>query len=371
MLNQKLNSEISEIKNQFEHFFNLSPDPVFITRLVDEVLVDCNESFTNTYGYLKENVIGKTSLHFGLWIKPDDRNMFYSILREKGSFENFETVFQRNNKEQIDVLVSANIVNFKEVPHVICVSRNISDRKKIEKEIKDKNQELLKLNSEREKFFSIIAHDLKSPFQGLIGSSEILADQYNSLSEKEKLAFIDGIKILSRNSYLLLENLLEWTMLQTGNMSFNKEFFNLLVELHPTLSLLKQTASNKNIELNYEIDNMLFINADKIMLSTIIRNLVSNSIKFTNRNGLINLIVEKVDHSIKFSIIDNGIGIEKENLDKLFTLDKSYLHKGTDNEKGTGLGLILCKEMIEKHCGSIHVSSEVGKGTIFNFTLPL
>ena len=339
MLNQKLNSEISEVKNQFEHFFNLSPDPVFITRLDNEEFVDCNESFINFYGYQKENIVGSTSLNFGLWSNPDNRNMFYSILREKGSFENYETVFQKNNKEQIDVLVSANIVNFRDVPHLICVSRNISDWKRIEKEIKEKNQELLRLNSEREKFFSIIAHDLKSPFQGLIGSSEILADQYNSLSEKETLAFIDGIKNLTRNSYRLLENLLEWTMLQTGNMSFNREYFNLLVELHPTLSLLKQTASNKNIRLNYEIDNMLFISADKNMLSTIIRNLVSNSIKFTNRNGIINLTVEKVDESIKFSISDNGIGIEKENLDKLFTLDKSYLHKGTDNEKGTGLGL--------------------------------
>lgn len=370
MLNQKLNSEILEVKNQFEQFFNLSPDPVFITRLNDELFVDCNDSFTNIYGYKKENIVGNTSLHFGLWGNNDNRNMFYSIVREKGSFENYETVFQKNDKEPIDVLLSANIVKFKDVPHVICVSRNISDRKRIEKEIKDKNQELLKLNSEREKFYSIIAHDLKSPFQGLIGSSEILAEQYNSLSEKEKLSFIDGIKNLSRNSYRLLENLLEWTMLQTGNMSFTLEHFNLLVELHPTISLLKQTASNKEIEFNYEIDNMLFISADKNMLSTIIRNLVSNSIKFTNRNGKINLTVEKIDGSIKFSVSDNGIGMEKEILDKLFTLDKSYRNKGTENEKGTGLGLLLCKEMIERHGGNISVNSESEKGTTFYFTLP-
>ncbi len=370
MLNQKLNFEISELKNQFEQFFHLSPDPVFITRLNDEVFVDCNDSFTTTYGYKKENIVGSTSLHFGLWSNPENRKMFYSNLREKGSFENYETIFQRKDKEQIDVLVSANIVNFNDVPHVICVSRNISERKKIEKEIKDKNEELLRLNSEREKFYSIIAHDLKSPFQGLIGSSEILSEQYNSLSEKEKLSFIQGIKNLSQNSYRLLENLLEWTMLQTGNMSFTPEYFNLLVELHPTLSLLKQTALNKEIELNYEINNMLFISADKNMLFTIIRNLISNSVKFTNRNGKINFTVEKIDNSIKFSISDNGIGIEKDDMEKLFTIDKNHLHMGTNNEKGTGLGLLLCKEMIERHGGNIYVNSEIGKGTTFYFTLP-
>lgn len=370
MLNQKLNSEISEVKNQFEQFFHLNPDAVFIVRLDNEIIVDCNKGFTDNYGYDKYFAVGKSSIELGLWKNLQERAAFFSKLREHGSFQNYETVFCKNDGENVYILLSANIISIKDLPHIICVTKNITDRKKDEQEIKLKNEKLLMLNSEREKFYSIIAHDLKSPFQGLIGSSDILFEQYDSLTEKEKLSFINNIKNLSRNSYKLLENLLEWTMLQTGAFSYDPDYFNLLVELHPTISLLKQTAAGKNIAFDYEIDNMLFINADKNMISTIIRNLVSNSIKYTNNNGKVSLVVKKFENSVEFYVKDSGIGIDNESLDKLFIIDKSSRRRGTNNEEGTGLGLLLCKEMIEKHNGSFYVVSQVGKGTTFSFSIP-
>ena len=370
MLNQKLNSEISEVKNQFEQIFHLSPDPVFIIRMSDEKLVDCNEGFINLYGYKKGDVLGKTSNEIQLWKDDAERSNFFKSLREIGQFENYEVIFQKKDTEPIHVLVSANILTLKDIPHVIVVTRNITERKRTEEEIRMKNEELLRLNSEKEKFFSIIAHDLKSPFQGLIGSSEILSNEYHALSEKEKISFINGIKKQSQNSYKLLENLLEWTRIQTGTMVFNPEYFNLLVELHPTITLFKQSAQNKNIQFNYDIDNLLFVNADKNMLSTIVRNLLSNAIKFTGGNGSINLIARKLDDTVEISVSDTGIGMEKESLDKLFSIGTGNSRRGTANEEGTGLGLLLCKEMIEKHRGKINVTSYVNKGTTFSFAIP-
>ncbi|MFA7419149.1 MAG: ATP-binding protein [Melioribacteraceae bacterium] len=231
--------------------------------------------------------------------------------------------------------------------------------------------ELKEANQSKDKFFSIIAHDLKSPFQGLLGYSQILSTEYDTLSEEEKKLFISSIDELSISAYKLLENLLEWSRLQTGKMAFNPEQLNLLIELYPTLSLVKQTAWNKEIELTYSIDNSIFVQADKNMLSTIVRNLISNSIKFTKPGGLINVTSKVVDNFVELSISDTGVGMSKNDLEKLFKLDKTISTKGTANEEGTGLGLLLCKEMINQHKGKIWVESELGKGTTFFFTLPI
>ncbi len=369
LLNQKLHSEISETKNHFQQIFHLSPDAVLITRLEDEIVVDCNESFSIISGYSKEEAIGKSTAELNLWSIPEHRDKLFTSIREKGFSGNFETSFYSKDKQVLFGSVNARLITLNGMPHLISVIHNITERKKTEEEITSKNNELIRLNHEKEKFFSIIAHDLKSPFQGLIGYSEILSKEYNSLSEDEKIAFINSIEELSHSSYKLLENLLQWTRLQTGQMHFNPEYFNLNSEIHSTISLLKQTALNKNIDLIYKIDSMLFVTADKNMLSTIIRNIVSNSIKFTEKKGNIEFTAEAKGDKAVFRIKDSGIGMDEPTVAKLFSIDKSTSRKGTANEEGTGLGLLLCKEMIEKHGGSIIVESEVGKGTAFTFTL--
>lgn len=244
--------------------------------------------------------------------------------------------------------------------------------------ITEQKEELLKLNEQlreviatKDKFFSIIAHDLKSPYQGLLGYSQILSTEYETLSENEKISFIKSIEELSQNSFKLLENLLEWSRLQTGKMVFDPENFNLLLELYPTLGLLKQTALNKQIEMNYTIDNSLFVYADKNMLSTIIRNLVSNAIKFTNAGGKISVSAENKKDFVIVSVADNGVGMPKSTVDTLFNLIKTVSTRGTANEEGTGLGLTLCKEMINLHGGEIWAESQVGNGTTFYFTLKM
>lgn len=243
-------------------------------------------------------------------------------------------------------------------------------RKKNAEALEKYTADLKELNKTKDKFFSIIAHDLKSPFQGLLGYSQILTTEYETLSEEEKIFFINGIGELTNSAFRLLENLLEWSRMQTGRIAFDPETFLLNKEVSSTLLLLSQTAKNKDIALEKHIEGDISVFADKNMLTTIIRNLISNSIKFTKQEGKITLSAELIKNMVKITVADTGIGMRQEDVDKLFKLDKNFSTAGTNKEEGTGLGLLLCKEMVEKHGGRIWVESKVGEGSKFIFTVP-
>ena len=244
---------------------------------------------------------------------------------------------------------------------------NIKQKHELEK----LNEELVEVNYSKDKFFSIIAHDMKSPFQGLLGCSQMLTEDFDTLTEEEKKEVISTIHNLSLNSFRLLENLLDWSRLQTGKFEFKPEKFNVRLELSPTISLLMQTASNKGIVIENAIDETLVLNADINMIQTVIRNLVSNAIKFTKPEGNILIMAHVDQNNIRFIVADNGIGINKNKMENLFRIDKNESTTGTANEEGTGLGLLLCKEMIEMHMGKIWVKSEINKGSEFVFTIPI
>jgi len=232
------------------------------------------------------------------------------------------------------------------------------------------NLRLQELNSTKDRFFSIIAHDLKSPFLGLMGYSQILSEDYTQLQEDEKKIYIGNIHELTKSTYKLLENLLEWSRLQTGKIEFNPELCNIYEVLYQTLDLLAKTAENKRISIENLIDKNLTVKADKHMLQTVVRNLISNSVKFTKPNGHISAKTERKANNIHISIQDDGVGMNRTTINTLFRIDKTTSTKGTVNEEGTGLGLLLCKEMIELHNGKIWADSEEGKGSIFYISLP-
>ncbi|MDP2036671.1 MAG: GAF domain-containing sensor histidine kinase [Ignavibacteria bacterium] len=243
-------------------------------------------------------------------------------------------------------------------------------RKKNAEALEKYTVDLKELNKTKDKFFSIIAHDLKSPFQGLLGYSQILTTEYATLSEEEKIFFISGIGELTNSAFRLLENLLEWSRMQTGRITFDPETFQIEKEVSTTLLLLSQTAKNKDIDLEKNIEGDISVFADKNMLSTIIRNLISNSIKFTKQGGRITISAELIKDMVKITVADTGIGMRQEDVDKLFKLDKNFSTPGTNKEEGTGLGLLLCKEMVEQNGGKIWVESKVGEGSKFIFTVP-
>ena len=243
--------------------------------------------------------------------------------------------------------------------------------------IKTQNEELLKLNATKDKFFSIIAHDLKSPFNSIIGFSKILIDQTHQKKYDRVVRYADIIHQSSNIAMELLTNLMEWSQSQTGRIEFNPDEFD-LVELIKEIELLfTDLASHKSIKIRKEVPETLMVYADYEMVGTVLRNLVSNALKFTNPGGAITISVKKELHEYRVSVSDTGVGIPQDKISRLFRIDENYSTKGTQNEKGTGLGLILCKEFVEKHNGRIWVESNqkdpddiTSLGSTFYFTIP-
>ncbi|MBX2975662.1 MAG: HAMP domain-containing histidine kinase [Ignavibacteriaceae bacterium] len=254
--------------------------------------------------------------------------------------------------------------------------RVISNQQKL---LHEKNQELklyaeeLKTNLQtRDKFFSIISHDLRSPFQGFLGLTSNLAHYYQSFSEEEITTISAELNKEANNLYKLISNLLEWARMQQGAVTFNPEEFNLCKLIDSNVEMFLRGANNKEISLKNLCDKEISVFADLKMIDSVIRNLISNAIKFTNRGGTITIIVNKIeDKYVQVSVVDNGIGISKENIEKLFRIDVKVRETGTEGESSTGLGLLLCKEFVEKNNGKITVESEEGKGSKFSFTLPV
>jgi len=240
----------------------------------------------------------------------------------------------------------------------------------LEKLVEIKTSELSELNVSKDKFFSIIAHDLKNPFNTIIGFSEILTDEIHPLQPEKTKEFATIIHSSAVQTLRLLENLLEWARSQTGKILFKPVPIKLSELFNDEFSILNEMAMEKSIDLRNSFDDNLTISADLNMIKTILRNLITNAIKFTRKNGIVEVKAIIVNNQAEISVADNGIGMTDETMAKLFRLDGNLSTKGTENEKGTGLGLFLCKEFVEKHGGKIWVESEYGKGSVFKFVIP-
>ncbi len=234
------------------------------------------------------------------------------------------------------------------------------------------NHELNDLNATKDKFFSIIAHDIKSPFNAILGFSELLKENFNKWTDEKKLNTINLILNSSRSLFELLENLLQWSRSQRGIIEYNPEIIELKKTLSNIINLMKANAVSKNIKLDFTLsEDGLALFADKQMLDTILRNLISNALKFTNTGGNVQIRATKNNEFVKIEVSDDGVGIPAELIDKLFSIENNQTTPGTHNEKGTGLGLILAKDFVTKNGGIIGINSTVGKGSTFYFTLPL
>lgn len=238
-------------------------------------------------------------------------------------------------------------------------------------------EKLKELNISKDKFLSIISHDLKTPFGQFISATELILDKIGEYDISQIENLIRLLNEQAQQSYKLLENLLEWSRSQKGLIKFEPGPICIGALTDEVIDSLKQIANNKSIMVTSKIKKGLFIYADKYMLSTILRNLISNAIKFTYEHGMVTITTKYLmpkqlidDKQLEVSIADTGVGIRDEEIPKLFRIDTAYSTKGTGKESGTGLGLILCKEFVEKHGGQIWVESEPGKGSTFKFTLP-
>jgi len=242
----------------------------------------------------------------------------------------------------------------------------------LEEKVLQRTKELEVANATKDKFFSIIGHDLKGSFNTLIGFSEILIEDFEELDDEGKMNFLNRIKRLSENAYKLLQNLLDWARVQTGNINYEPEYFDLEEITRDILDMQQDHAQSKKIKIKSDIPKDTYVFADKNMIHTVVRNLFSNSLKFTNTGGEVKISCKESRLNggrIDVSITDTGIGMSDDKVSKLFKISEKVKTFGTAQEEGTGLGLILCKEFVEKNNGDIKVESRKGMGSIFTFTL--
>jgi len=246
----------------------------------------------------------------------------------------------------------------------------VIERKNMELELKEKNQELTEINLDKDRFVSILAHDLKSPFNSILGYLGLLSKNIRKYDIDKIENQINIINSTAQNTFNLLESILLWAHTQSGKINFEPLPLHIASVYNDVMQSLRLNADNKKIQVNYIVDEDIMVIADLNMLSTILRNLISNAIKFTNIGGQVHVVVLNRQSDVEITVSDNGIGIEPENIPKLFDYSLIYTSNGTSNEKGTGLGLVLCKEFVEKHGGEIWLQSQLGKGSEFKFTLP-
>lgn len=334
--------------------------------------LDVNNGALKMYGYEKDDFKGKTPEFLSA---PGKNDLVKTIDDVRKAFEGKTVIFnwwgKRKNGEIFPKEVILNRTNYLGEDAVIATARDISER--YQKDVKQKvvTEELRELNKSKDKFFSIIAHDLRSPFNGLLGFSKVLFDEYEDLSKDEVKEYISYVHSSAKNIYNLIENLLQWSRIQTGRMEFQPINLDLQEQVFKIINLYTSVAIEKRINLSNEVPLNTMIRVDQNMLNSILQNLIANALKFTNQFGIINVSYAASYGFHEISVSDNGVGISEENQKKLFRIDSHYSTAGTSNEEGTGLGLILCKELAEQNGGDIILKSEIGKGSKFILRLPI
>ncbi|HAQ65448.1 MAG TPA: hypothetical protein DCR43_06320 [Bacteroidales bacterium] len=250
------------------------------------------------------------------------------------------------------------------------ITRDITERRKANDELLQSESKLREINASKDKFFSIIAHDLRNPFGALLGFSTALSDRFDDFSDSEKLTIINQLRFSSESAYRLIENLLEWSRTQTNAIEVSPTLFDISLLVNETLRLHSIQAGRKKIELINNLPVKFHVYADRNMIGTVLRNLISNAIKFSLERGTVVVSHETTEELVTILVTDKGIGIPAHNISKLFRIDEKIKTSGTYNEPGSGLGLILCREFILRNGGMIWVESTSGRGSRFSFCLP-
>jgi two-component system sensor histidine kinase/response regulator len=375
----KAQKEVEEREKKFQQLVWDMRVGVLIQGSKAEIVMS-NPAALELLGLTEDQILGRTSFDPDWNVIHEDGSLFpgpthpvpVSIATCKPVRNVVMGVYHPREKDYIWLLVDAipQIVVDGVVQQVVCTFINITDRKKAEQSLRESEIQLRELNATKDKFFSIIAHDLKSPFNAIVGFSELLVDQIREKDYDGLIEYAGYIHSSSLRAMSLLSNLLEWSRTQIGRMNYSPERIELQAIVNETIELLTNSAKQKDIVITNKIPEKLIVFADKTMIGTVLRNLVSNAIKFTNTGGHVTLTAQQVDDNLLVSVLDNGVGIRKEAIPNLFLIEESKSTSGTEKEIGTGLGLMLCKEFIEKHGGRIWAESEVGVGSTFKFTLP-
>lgn len=363
---RNITENIDDFLFTFERI-GLAIRPIFCTSSIQKVT-----GYTQTE-FLTDSKLFLKAIHPSDFasLKPKLINLMKSRIQLSGEFE-FRIINKQGNivwtRAKINLVRSAT----GRIQKIFGLVSDVTFRKRAEEELKKSTQNLIKLNETKDRFISIISHDLRTPFSSILGFTDLLAND-DELTDDERKQYIKYIQESSRSMLALVNSLLDWTRLQTGRIKFEPEKIDVSKVITDSVNALSGSAMQKGIEVTSYVNQSLFLFVDKHLITQVFNNLISNAIKFTNRGGVITISTEAVANSrfVKFNVKDTGVGIKEDDLAKLFSVDAKFTSEGTAGEKGSGLGLSLVKEIVEKHGGTILVESEYGKGTEFIFTLPI
>lgn len=386
-------------RNQLRSLIDNIPDCIYIKDKIGRIIV-ANKHFAQIVGYS----------HPGELLMKNDYQLFTKDLADRYSEQEQNVMLSGQitiHEEPIvtakgqSILGSTTLIPFKDnmdvVIGVIGIRRDITDAKRVEylqklnalleekqkeiimqaeelgsqkEQLERSNKELLTLNSTKDKFFSIIAHDLKNPFFAIASLSEIFLNDYGELPDQERIQLVRLINQSAQKTFNLFENLLNWARAQTNQIRYNPQIFDLKIVVEENLRLIQIAAKSKGITISNGIMGCNPVLADKDMISLVVRNLLSNAIKFTPPNGTVAIKCLASNEFVELSIEDNGVGIEEVKQRQLFKIEHQVNSLGTKGETGTGLGLIVCKEFVASNFGEIHVQSKPGVGSVFSITIP-
>ena len=372
LTHQKMKAElIKDSQVRFENIANSAPVMIWITD-VNGLFIFVNKIWCD---FTSRNIGEELGLNWIQDVHPDEMNGLMDIYKKaldtRTAFS-YEFRFKRIDNVYRWIMMNGvprlNADN--DFLGLIGTCTDITYQKENEAYINKINDELENANKNKDKFFSIISHDLRGPLSGIMTLLETIDENYESFEEDEKKEIISEVSKSSRNTYVLMENLLEWSRLQTGKMDYTPQNISLTLILNSMRNLYSQKLKEKGISLNLDLEPEYFAFADIQMTETVLRNLILNAIKFTPEFGTIFVSFENPGNEILIKVKDTGVGMDENQISKLFKLEMTHSTIGTAGERGTGLGLILCRELVEKQGGRIWIQSEVNSGSTFFFTLP-
>ena len=344
-----------------------SPNAVILIN-PDGVITYVNKSYLTLFEYEHEKeILGKNIKEFS---SPVNYNNTLDIINKKGVYTT-EKEHARNDGSRFNTLILASsVMGNTEAPCIMVIFINITEMKTLEANLKNSEAKLARLNNDKDRFFTIIAHDLKSPFNGILGLLKILSENYHDYSDEQRINIINASQASSQKAYTLLLDLLEWARLQSGNIGVENEELNISEIIKNNINLYSNESEIKKIVIINNIDPCSLAIVDRNSINTLIRNLFINAIKFTHNQGRITFDFADRQHAFELSISDTGRGMSKETLNKLFKLHENVSTIGTNNEKGTGLGLLICNEIIIKNKWKLNIESQLEIGTTFRILIP-
>lgn len=371
---RKMNEEQLKFNEEkYRSLFENAKDAIIILDKFE--ILEFNTATTELLDYSAEEIIYQSLLYFSPEyqsneVKSQDLALKYAKEALQGKKQFFPWLLIRGGKNTFESEISLSRFSKGKKFFLLAIIRDVSTSKEHEQKIKAQMLELEEVNKTKDRFFSIIAHDLRNPFNSLLGITENLIENFNDFEPEEIKEYLTLLLQSSQQGYNLLENLLNWSRSQTGKLKINAKVLNVSELIDTSIELMLNNAASKNLEIinNVSFDILAF--ADENMITTVLRNLLSNAIKFTPYNGSIRFEATKHKKMIEVCIADNGVGMTEETMNNLFKIDVFTSTLGTNKEPGTGLGIILCKEFIEKNNGKIWVESSLNNGTIFYFSVP-